>query len=60
MVSEFKVWLNRKELSVAEFSVKTGIPYHTIEKWYNGGSKPRTTCRLVIQQHFPDCPLIKQ
>ena len=58
--NDFKLWLDRKELTVADFASKTKLSYHTIAKWYNGTAHPRGACKLVIEQNFPDCPLLRQ
>lgn len=59
-MNEFKEWMNEENISLAAFSAKTGIPYHTVEKWYFMGARPRTTTKLVIANHYPKCPLLNQ
>ena len=53
----FKKWLRRKGLTVQDFSTKSGVYVHTVEKWAYIGSMPREALAEKVKVTFPDCPL---
>lgn len=56
--TNFKKWLQRRGLSIAEVSRRTGLDYMTVARWSSGINKePRRVYRERLKKHYPDCPL---